>query len=148
MNCTTLHWQAGLTTISNEALCRTIPPVLFREGSPATGSESKTETAQDEERILRCRFCDKEITKAANRISRSGNHLHTFFNPAGIVYEIGCFSRAEGCSHYGPHSTDFAWFADHSWQIVHCSFCSEHLGWFFSSAADSFYGLVVNRLVE
>jgi hypothetical protein len=73
--------------------------------------------------------------------------LHTFFNPAGIVYEIGCFRNAPGCMTYGPPSLEFAWFSGYSWQVVCCRSCQEHLGWIFY-ADDEFFGLIINKLRE
>ncbi|MEE4166279.1 MAG: cereblon family protein [Desulfocapsaceae bacterium] len=129
-------------------------PVLldFRENGAKSGSSTSI-LAQDREEyqekgegVLRCRQCDAAITKVEDRISRAEKHLHTFFNPAGIVYEIGCFRRAPGCHVEGARSSEFSWFAGYSWQISFCSSCSRHLGWFFSAADDTFFGLVVDRL--
>lgn len=131
-------------------------PLLLdlRENGAKTGAVSSILTKNDEkgekkaERIMRCRQCDAAIAKVKDRISRAEKHLHTFFNPAGIVYEIGCFRKAQGCSVDGQRSNEFSWFSGYSWQISFCSSCSKHLGWFFSSADDTFFGLVVDRLTE
>ena len=132
----------------------TLPPsLLFRKGDKPSGSvsevvEDETDFEEKEEGMLRCKACDAGIAKQADRISKGGKHLHTFFNPAGIVYEIGCFRRAPGCSKEGPSSREFSWFADYSWQISFCRSCTRHLGWFFSSGDDVFFGLIINRLKE
>jgi hypothetical protein len=130
-----------------------VPPLwAFRQRgdapstAPVDDVEDKDDLDEKEENMLLCKQCDAGIAKSADRISRSGKHLHTFFNPAGVVYEIGCFSRASGCRVEGPMSREFAWFADYSWQISFCSTCARHLGWFFSSGEDTFFGLIVNRL--
>ena len=68
-------------------------------------------------------------------------------NPAGIVYEIGCFRRAPGCLPFGPSSGEFAWFSGYIWQVVYCRGCQQHLGWMFSGE-DRFFGLIVNKLAE
>ncbi len=115
---------------------------------PAGHIAAKEETESKQEKALLCTVCSAPITTAAQRIEKQGKHLQTFFNPAGIVYEIGCFLEAPGCLVYGPASTEFAWFAGHSWQIVYCSNCLEHLGWKFLGADGSFFGLIVNRLRE
>lgn len=129
-------------------------PLVLRESGGKPRGVSSILTRNDEEdekkaeKVLRCKQCDAAIAKAKDRISRAEKHLHTFFNPAGIVYEIGCFRRAPGCRVDGPRSTEFSWFADYSWQISFCSSCSKHLGWFFSGVDDTFFGLVVERLRE
>ena len=127
---------AGLGTPAGKVLRQ--PRCAFRESSGKPGGVSSILTQNDEEdekkaeKVLRCKQCDAAIAKAKDRISRAEKHLHTFFNPAGIVYEIGCFRRAPGCHVDGPRSTEFSWFAGYSWQISFCSSCSKHLGWFFS----------------
>lgn len=126
--------------------------VLFREQQGAVDSKSLTIAKQnnedEQERALRCKICGTTITTSKQKIDRDGKHLHTFFNPAGIVYELGCFFKAPGCLVHGPESDEFPWFSGHSWQVSYCSMCREHLGWYFQASADSFFGLIVNRLVE
>jgi len=117
-------------------------------GGSAVLTEDKEISEQDQEKVLRCRTCDFTVTTPKDRFSKDGKHHHTFFNPAGIVYEIGCFIDAPGCLIYGPLSREFTWFTGYSWQVVHCSQCLEHLGWYFSTAENGFFGLVLNRLRE
>lgn len=76
-----------------------------------------------------------------------GAHQHTFFNPAGIVFEIGCFTQANGCMAAGPPSTEFSWFKGFAWRYVLCSGCFTHLGWLFESSQSSFHGLILKRLL-
>jgi len=108
----------------------------------------KDKDRQEAEKGLRCKVCGLVITNNRERCSRGGRHLHTFFNPAGIVYEIGCFQKAPGCHAYGPASDEFAWFAGYRWRVVYCAECIEHLGWYFTAGQDGFFGLIVNRLRE
>ena len=129
-------------------------PLAFREKVAKPGAVSSILSQNDEEqekqvqRVLRCKQCDAAIARAEDRISRAEKHLHTFFNPAGIVYEIGCFRQAPGCCVDERRSNEFSWFASYSWQISFCCSCSKHLGWFFSGSDDTFFGLVVERLTE
>lgn len=116
------------------------------EGDIITAVED--ETGEEQQKALLCLVCSAPITTAAQRIEKQGKHLHTFFNPAGIVYEIGCFREAPGCLIFGSASSHFAWFSGHSWRIVYCSECLEHLGWTFFVADERFFGLIVNRLRE
>jgi hypothetical protein len=98
---------------------------------------------------LLCRACGAAITNRNASIQVEGKHEHTFFNPAGVLFEIGCFSLAPGCVVAGVPTSEFAWFRNYLWQYASCSGCGVHLGWYFASAPGSaFYGLIVNRLVE
>jgi len=98
--------------------------------------------------VLACAGCLRPVTSAAARIEVAGAHAHTFANPAGIQFHIGCFSRTTGCVTAGEPSTYWSWFAGYSWQVEHCAGCAEHLGWLFRGDAHLFHGLVLDRLVE
>jgi len=99
-------------------------------------------------RVLACAGCLQPITTADARIEVGGAHEHTFANPAGFQYHIGCFARATGCATVGEPSADWSWFAGHTWQVEHCSACREHLGWLFRAEGHLFHGFVLDRLVE
>ena len=77
----------------------------------------------------------------------NGNHIHSCTNPAGITYDFGCYRSAPGCAVVGPEVREHSWFAGYAWQIAVCGNCGEHMGWRFCGS-DSFYGLVLGRLVE
>ena len=96
---------------------------------------------------LLCAACSHHITFEEARIEVNGAHDHTFFNPLGIVYQVGCFSMAGGCSLVGPASDDFSWFPGYRWQIAHCGACGVHLGWSFVGGG-FFFALITSRLVE
>jgi hypothetical protein len=99
---------------------------------------------------LFCRVCRTRITTPEEGVLINGRHLHAFFNPAGIVFEIRCFRSAPGAVGHGPMSTEFTWFSGYSWQIVLCAVCQTHLGWRFvgTTASHEFYGLIASRLLE
>lgn len=103
--------------------------------------------AVDPEEAILCRTCRAPVTESRAAVSVNGSHLHTFFNPAGIVFDIRCFSRAAGCSVYGEPTSEFAWFAGSHWQYAVCATCQVHLGWFFNAPASSFFGLIRDRLI-
>jgi hypothetical protein len=110
--------------------------------------EAEERLPEEEEYIL-CRQCHQAITKPAERIMMQGSHLHTFANPHGIVFEIGCFRSVKGCGYAGAASDDFSWFAGYSWRVCVCSLCLTHLGWMFSRmGSDTFHGLILDRLIE
>jgi hypothetical protein len=111
-------------------------------------SEAEEKESDDEEYIL-CRQCMHVITSSAERITVQGLHRHTFANPHGIVFEIGCFRSSIGCGYAGPASDEFAWFQGFSWRVAVCVGCLTHLGWLFTSTGyESFHGLILDRLVN
>ena len=117
------------------------------EPEAGTGLTTADETRPD--RSVRCRQCQAEITSQRHAIDVAGKHDHTFFNPAGIIFEIGCWDRADGCRVIGPPTTEFSWFAGHAWSYALCSACKSHLGWYFEGAATSggFFGLIHKKLI-
>ena len=109
-------------------------------------NSEKKESGENE--FLLCGQCLQIITSTAERVKIDENHLHTFANPHGIIYEIGCFKTAAGCEYQGPARKEWSWFDGFSWKIALCSKCLIHLGWLFISNADeSFNGLIINRLI-
>lgn len=96
---------------------------------------------------LNCAHCRHVITYPDERIEISGQHAHTFSNPHGIEFIIGCFACAPGAAEHGPGTEFWSWFAGYRWQISQCRQCAVHLGWRFANG-DSFYGLILDRLVE
>ncbi len=107
--------------------------------------EKQAEETESEEVIL-CKQCGHSITETRNKTGVNDSHMHTFFNPAGFIYEIGCFSEAPGCWIHGPASKEFAWFAGFSWRLALCDNCTTHLGWFFASKSSTFFGLILKKL--
>lgn len=112
--------------------------------APETAAEDRP--AVDPEEAILCRSCRALVTTAREAVAVTGTHIHTFFNPAGIVFEICCFRRAKGCTVYGEPTNEFAWFAGSHWQYAVCATCQVHLGWFFTTPAYSFFGLIRDRL--
>ncbi|MEW6367145.1 MAG: cereblon family protein [Acidobacteriota bacterium] len=102
----------------------------------------------DEKHLFLCKMCGIPITSPSHVISVSGSHEHTFQNPAGFVFDIGCFSAAEGCVIHGMPTIEYTWFPSYAWVYAFCTGCVSHLGWFFQSASDGFFGLVLDRLIE
>lgn len=117
--------------------------------APKPGTGATGERAPHEGIYLLCRACLHPIARPEDRIRLQGLHVHTFANPHGIVYEIGCFQSAPGCGAIGPASDEFTWFSGHRWRVCICAACLVHLGWvFLSAAAGGFYGLIIDRLIE
>jgi len=114
--------------------------------TPAT--DRATKNRADEEHALLCFHCLHPITSRREKTSVCGGHTHVFANPGGLVFEIGCFRTAPGCGHDGPPTLEFTWFEGYAWQIATCNGCLSHLGWYYTSAGSSFYGLILSRLVD
>lgn len=79
-------------------------------------------------------------------MAMSGAHEHTFVNPVGLAFIIGCFTAAPGCSHLGAPETAFSWFPGWSWQIAACARCRAHVGWVYRNAGEQFHGLILAAL--
>lgn len=107
--------------------------------------EKEAETGRGAARALLCGRCLYPISSDAQRINIAGAHTHTCTNPHGLVYRIGCFSAAPGCTAVGPAFSEYCWFQGYRWQVGVCSNCHEHLGWLFHGDSP-FYGLIHDRL--
>ena len=102
---------------------------------------------EEQRRFILCEQCMHRITTIEQIISVNGAHRHFFTNPAGYPYEIRCFSSAEGCSIDRMFTFEHTWFKGYCWSLAFCSKCSLHLGWFYQSYEDNFFGLATNRLI-
>jgi hypothetical protein len=101
------------------------------------------------ESYLLCQQCRQIITSISEMIEVSGCHQHTFANPEGIIFEIGCFKKAWGCGYVGPATEEFTWFKGFHWKVAVCSHCLIYLGWLYiASGNESFHGLILDRLVR
>jgi len=110
--------------------------------------QEKDDTVDESERAIRCKACGLPVTSRAQKITISNSHTHTFFNPAGIVFELACFRRASGCMLAGEATSEFTWFAGFLWRYALCRNCNNHVGWFYQGAGSSFFGLILRNLVE
>lgn len=129
---------------------RTVHFLKFRESDPAVGRAAgkKPWTGEHEEGRILCKACGNRITTVEHMIAVNGQHRHTFTNPAGVTFRVGCFSWADGCLTYGEPTLEFTWFAGFAWSLAFCSSCSTHLGWYYQAGAESFFGLIYDRLTE
>ncbi len=129
------------------------PLRLLREaptlpGAPVLGDEERP-VREGEERLIRCAACGLGLAQVTARVQIGGRHAHVFANPAGLVFEIGCFRGVFGARGEGPFMAEFSWFPGHSWQVAICRSCEAHLGWRFSSLEGfRFWGLILSRLAE
>ncbi len=134
-------WAYSLKTPSN------------RQTQGNTDCITLTDSKQKEDvqigKLILCRECLQVITDPRQKIMVRGGHMHTFANPNGIVFEIGCYRSAVGCGYVGQPTLEFSWFKGFMWRISVCSACLSHLGWLFIGAdQNSFLGLIQNRLIQ
>ena len=109
--------------------------------------EKRHPAQPDGEQPIVCRACHHAITHPDQRISMQAAHEHTFANPHGVVFRIGCFGSAPGCGYLGAPTMEFTWFRGFSWQIALCLNCLINVGWLFTSPSGrSFHGLILDRL--
>jgi hypothetical protein len=120
---------------------------LFYKQSIDLLTKEKVDTTTKEDEIIICASCNNHITDLACQIIVNKSFYHTFANPHGCVFEIGCFSDAIGCMASSIASMEFSWFFGFSWKIGVCNNCSTHLGWIFLSKSDRFYGLILEKLI-
>lgn len=126
--------------------------MFFRKPDQSDGPEldelvdSETASEEDEQEAILCAECDHEITSHRYETSVDGGFEHRFANPAGIVYQIGCFEEASGVGAIGEETAEFTWFEGYTWQVVICRHCTTHLGWRYWSATHEFFGLILDRL--
>jgi hypothetical protein len=124
---------------------------LLLQSDPARPKESRrpddrVEPDDDAGRFLVCAACLQAVTTTSAKIEMAGGHAHTFANPLGVVYHVGCFAIAPGCGAASEPRTQHTWFPGYAWQIAVCRGCGEHLGWLFLSGDSRFHGLIFDRL--
>jgi hypothetical protein len=95
---------------------------------------------------ISCAACGHGITDAAARTTMNGSFDHSFRNPQGLSFHIGCFSRAPGCVTCGEPTLEYTWFAGYAWRVALCAGCRTHLGWRYDGAGGGFFGLILARL--
>ena len=118
-------------------------------GAPATRAPGDDgETTKGARRAKLCATCRYRITTADARTTAEGRHSHSFVNPHGFAFHIGCFSHASGCRASGTPTSEFTWFRGFKWQRASCRRCGGHLGWRFQGDGRIFFGLILDRLVD
>jgi len=108
------------------------------------------QTSDEDDRALLCAGCRLRVTGSSERIAEGGSHEHTFSNPSGFSFHIGCFRSAPGCEQLGSPTEAWTWFPGHAWRVAVCRGCGAHLGWEYRprGGGEGFYGLILARLVE
>jgi hypothetical protein len=102
----------------------------------------------DDDRRVYCRACAGFVALSQARLSVNGAQEHSFVNPEGLMFRIGCFAEAPGLSPLGEPSSHWTWFTGFSWQAGVCAGCGTHLGWSYRNASLRFVALILDRVVE
>jgi len=97
---------------------------------------------------LVCARCAGLVAHARDRIEMAGAHAHSFINPEGAIFRVGCFAAAPGALAWGEPSHHWTWFVGFEWQAAGCRGCAAHLGWAYAAEAVRFVALILDRLVE
>jgi hypothetical protein len=114
---------------------------------PARVDEEHVTLLQEQlDDTIRCRRCQHDVTAGRYAIEVDGSHAHTFRNPAGWSFRLGCFADAPGAAPAGAATYQHTWFPAYAWRYAHCGACGTHLGWWFVGGDDAFAGLVLSRL--
>lgn len=118
-------------------------------GATTIVDESSDPKVGEDRRALVCRVCRSRITRRDLAMPVNGSHRHVFFNPHGMVFELGCFASAKNVLPTGQKTDEFTWFPGHVWQAVACTGCMAHLGWrYYGGEGGGFYGLILAALME
>ncbi len=100
------------------------------------------------EAALRCATCSAVISHRPRPIERRGAHRHHFVNPHGFSFHVGCFAHAERTAGSGRATSAHTWFPGYAWRIALCARCGVHVGWRFDGPHDSFFALILSRVIE
>ena len=120
--------------------------LLDRERDRRSSPKPVDDRVANDGHALVCAVCGHRISDDDCRIEKQGAHEHTFVNPAGFDYRIGCFNAAPGCAHLGPTESAFSWFPGWTWQVAACAQCRAHVGWIYRNSGEQFHGLIVAAL--
>ena len=143
-----------MASCANQWYCQTVHMSssyqLLDTGRSAADAEvdvhADEQRARNMRRVILCAHCGARVSDASKRIHVNGSHQHTFFNPAGVVFQVVCFAAAPGCCGVGPFCEEFTWFAGCRWQIALCGSCYHHLGWNFEG--DSSFSALIERNIH
>ena len=124
--------------------------MVDRHADAESASAAEDETAFRQQRWV-CIACDTFIVSAEALTDICKKPYHTFANPAGEVFSIGCFTTWHNLAAVGSVTKAFTWFPGYGWQVMVCEGCGLHLGWAYSDMANDrfvnrFVGLIMNRL--
>lgn len=107
--------------------------------------DARLDDDEDGEQVACCRRCESVVARSCDRVVIGAGDLHTFVNPQGEVFELVCFSRADGAPAVGEPTLAYTWFPGHTWRVAMCRSCAAQLGWRYEGPR-SFWGLIRGQL--
>lgn len=111
-------------------------------------TKSKNKEKEEKEKYILCGTCENKITQPTFKLEINGAFRHTFLNPEGHVFHIGCFQEADGCAVFGEPTSEWSWFKEFTWRNARCNQCLKQLGWYYHSHLDQFFfGLILDSLI-
>ena len=117
------------------------------EPESGPGASSFSIPVEKKDDLILCRNCLEKVTNSRSMAAKEGAWEHTFTNAYGYVFRVGCFTTAPGCIKVAEPTEEFTWFKGYQWQFCLCRNCMQHLGWYYSSGRDSFFGLILTELL-
>ena len=116
---------------------------------PKKSTNVAIQKKEREEKYILCSHCENKITLPKFKLEIEGAFDHTFLNPEGYVFHIGCFEQANGCAVFGDAISEWSWFPGFGWRAARCNQCLKQLGWFYTSDVEStfFFGLILDNLI-
>jgi hypothetical protein len=100
---------------------------------------------------VRCARCRHVLTTERERLEVSGRHAHTFMNPSGVIFEIGCYRTADGARLEGMPEKETSWFPGTAWVYAHCAACHGQVGWSYvyleEHEPQRFFGLMLDAIL-
>lgn len=115
---------------------------------PEAASSPVENAAERARPRISCLACGGFVADPRDRVSVNGAHAHSFINPAGIIFRVGCFATTPGARAAGAATHHWTWFPGFAWRAALCTRCGAHLGWCFDSADASFVALILDRVIE
>ena len=117
---------------------------------PAANETTRADVAErsERERWVVCNACGGLVADGRAKTVVGGAFAHSFINPAGMIFRVGCFAEAPGARATGEASEHWSWFAGFKWQAGLCVACGRHLGWFFTGGERGFVALILDAVSE
>lgn len=73
----------------------------------------------------------------------AGRQVHRKVNPQGSAFVFGTFSGADEVRVVTEPTAEHTWFEGYAWSVIVCGRTGQHIGWRFTGAGGTFYGLLL-----
>lgn len=104
-------------------------------------------------KAYRCVACGGLIVFSDQFLVVEGRTRHVFTNPAGVECDFYTLSSCQGAVAAGEAIEADTWFSGYTWRFAFCSYCGQHLGWYYESISElrrplAFWGILVSQLIK